>query len=56
MPMAGKEHQEVIERRRRWIDVDILDSEDEYEDSSIYHDGADSDEEEGSGLVREGVT
>ena len=56
MPMVAKEHQEVIERRRRWIAVDILDSEEESDDASIYHDGAASDEEDGSGLVREGVT
>ena len=38
------------------IDMDILDSEKEAQDDSIYHYGAASDEEDDSGLVGAGVT
>ena len=54
--MVAKEHPESIEGRRRLIDVDLLDSEEASEDASIYHDDADLDKEDGSGLVGEGVT
>ena len=49
--MAAKEHPEVIEGRRRLIDVDVPDSEESAEDASIVHDDADEIEEDGSGLV-----
>ena len=54
--MVEKEHDEVIEDRRRLISVDVLDSEEADEDASINHDGAALDEEDGSGLVGAGVT
>ena len=54
--MVGKEHLEVIERRRRLIYVDVIDSEEASEDSYIYHDGATSDEEYGSSFLGAGVT
>ena len=54
--MVAKEHPEVIEGRRRLIAVDVLESEEAAEDTSINHDGAASDEEGGSGLVGTGVT
>ena len=38
------------------IAVDVLDSEEEYEYASIVHDDDALDEEDGIGLVREGVT
>ena len=53
--MAAKEHSEVIEGRRRLIAMDVLDSEEAAEDSSIVHDDAVLDEEGGSGLVGAGV-
>ena len=54
--MLAKEHPEVIEVRQRLIAVDVLDSEEAAEGASIVHDNADFDEEDGSGLVGEGVT
>ena len=54
--MVAKEHPEVIEGRRRLINVDVLDSGEAAEDASIDHDDADLDEDDGSGLVGEGVT
>ena len=54
--MVAKEHPEVIEGRRRLIAVDILDSEEAAEDTSIVHDDATFDEEDGSGLLGAGVT
>ena len=45
----------MIGGRRRFIDVDVLDSEESDEDASIDHDGDTLDEEDGSGLVRVGV-
>ena len=53
--MVEKEHDEVIEDRRRLIALDVLDSEEADEDASISHDGAALDEEDGSGLVGAGV-
>ena len=49
--MVEKEHHEVIEGRRRLLDVYVLDSEEADEDASIVHDDAAFDEEYGSGLV-----
>ena len=54
--MVAREHPEVIEGRRRLIAVDVLDSEEAAEDTSIDHDGAVSDKEDGSGLLGAGVT
>ena len=54
--MVAKEHPEVIEGRQQLIYVHVLDSEEAAEDDSIDHDGADLDEEYGSGLVGAGVT
>ena len=53
--MVENEHPGVIGGRQRLIAVGVLDSEDAAEGASINHDGAASDEEDGSGLVREGV-
>ena len=53
--MIAKEHPEMIEGRRQLILVDVIDSEEASEDASIDHDGADLDEEDGSGLVGKGV-
>ena len=33
--MVAKDHTEVIEGRRRWIDVDVLDSEEAAEDDTV---------------------
>ena len=49
--MVSKDHTEVIEGRRRLIDVDVLESEETAEDVSIVHDDAAEIEEDGSGLV-----
>ena len=38
--MVANEHPKVIERRRRLIAVDVLDSEEAAEDASIVHDDA----------------
>ena len=38
--MLAKDHREVIERRRRLIAVDVIDSEEAAEDASIVHDDA----------------
>ena len=46
----------MIEGRRRLIYVDVLDSEEAAEDYSIDYDSAALDEEDGIGLVGEGVT
>ena len=54
--MVSKEHPDVIDGRRRFIAVDILNSEEESEDTSIDRYGAALDEEGGSGLVGAGVT
>ena len=54
--MVAKENPEVIEGRRSFIDLDVLDSEESAEDASIVHDYAALDEEYGSGLVGSGVT
>ena len=54
--MVAKEHPAVIEGMRRFIFVDVLDSEEEYEDAYIVHDDTAFDEEDGSGLVGSGVT
>ena len=54
--IVAKEHPEVIEGRGRLITVDVLDSEEASENSSVYHDGADSYEEDGSCLLDAGVT
>ena len=54
--MSAKGHPEVIEGRRWLIAVDVLDSEEADEDSSIVHDDAVLDEEDGIGLVGAGVT
>ena len=53
--MVEKEHPEVIEGRRGFIDVDVFDSEEAAEDDSIVRDADALDEEERSGLVGEGV-
>ena len=50
--MVAKERPEVIEGRRRSIDVDVLDSEEAAEDASIFHDDAAFDEEGVSGFGR----
>ena len=47
--MVAKVHPEVIEDRRRLIDVYVLDSEEEAEVADLY-------EEDGSGLIGVGVT
>ena len=54
--MVAKEHNEVIEGRRRLIAMDVLDSEEVAEDASIDYDDAALDEYDGSGLVGAGVT
>ena len=54
--MLTKEHPEVIGGRQQLIYVDVLDSEEASEDAYIDHDGADLDEEDGSGLIGAGVT
>ena len=54
--MVAKEHPEVIEERRRLIALDVLDSEEAYEDDFIDHYDAALDEEDGGGLVGAGVT
>ena len=54
--MVAKEYPDVIEGRRWLIAVDVLGSEEAAEEASINHDGAASDEEDGSGLVGAGVT
>ena len=54
--MVAKELPEVIEGGQQFISMDVLDSEESAEDSSIYHDVAALDEEGGSGLVGAGVT
>ena len=54
--MVAKEHPKVIKRRRRLIDVGVLDSEEAAEDAAIDHDDSALDEEDGSGLVGAGVT
>ena len=54
--MVAKDHPEVIERRRRLIYVDALDSDEVAEDASIVHVDADFDEEDESSLVGAGVT
>ena len=54
--MVAKEHPVVNEGRRLLIFMDVLDSEEAEEDSSIYHDGDASEEEYGSGLVGAGDT
>ena len=54
--MVAKERPEVIEGRQQFISVDVLDSEESAEYSSIYHDVDALDEEGGSGLVGAGVT
>ena len=46
----------MVEGRQLLIAVDALESEDADEYDSIDHDGADLDEEYGSGLVGSGVT
>ena len=38
--MVANDHPEVIEGRRRLIAVDVLESEESYEDASIVHDDA----------------
>ena len=53
--MLVKEHSEVIEGRRRLIDMDVLGSEEADEDDSIVHYYNALDEEDGSGLVGAGV-
>ena len=53
--MLAKEHPEAIEGEQLFIDVDILESEKAAKDDSINYDGAASDEEDGSGLIGEGV-
>ena len=47
--MVASEHPEVIERRRRLIATDVLDSEEASEYGSIDNYGADSYEEDDSG-------
>ena len=54
--MAAKKHPEVIEGRRQLIAVDVPDSEEASEDDSIDHDDYTLDEEDGIGLLGEGVT
>ena len=54
--MVSKENLDVIEGRRQLIDVDVPDSEETDEDSSINNDDFALDEEDGSGLVGAGVT
>ena len=54
--MVAKEHPEVIEGGQYLIAVGVLEYEEADEDASIDHDGADSGEEDGSGLVGAGVT
>ena len=49
--MVASENPKVIERRRRLIATDSLDSEEADEDGSIDDDGDASDEEYESGLV-----
>ena len=50
------EHPDVIEGRQQLISVDVIDSEEAAEDSSIDNDDAALDEEDGSGLLGAGVT
>ena len=54
--MVSKEYTEVILGRQRLIAMDVLDSEEEAEYSSINHDGDALNEEYGSGLVGSGAT
>ena len=54
--MVEKYHPGFIEGRQRLIAVDVPDSEEAAEDSSIVHDGVAFDEEDGSGLVGAVVT
>ena len=54
--MVAKEHPEVIEGRQRFISVAVIDSEEAAVYASIYHDGNDSNGEDGSGLLGAGVT
>ena len=46
--MLSNENPEVIEGRRRLIDVNVLESEEASKDAYIDHDGAVSDEGDGS--------
>ena len=54
--MVANEHPEVIEGRRRLIDVDVIDSEETAGYSAIDHDNDALDEEDGNVLVGVGVT
>ena len=58
--MVVSEHPKVIERRWRLLSTDFIDSEEAAEDGSSDKNGADSNEEDGSGLgeagKRTGVT
>ena len=47
--MVENQHPEVIEMRRRFINVDVIDSEEAAEDSSINNGAAYFNEEYGSG-------
>ena len=53
--MSAKEHPAVIEGMQLLIAVNVIDSEKAAEDYYINHDGADSYQEYGSGLVGAGV-
>ena len=54
--IVTKEHPEVIDGRQRLISVDVIDSGESYEDSSIDNGDSDLYEEYGGGLVGAGVT
>ena len=53
--MVAKKHPEVIEGRQRLINVDVIDSDEAYEDASIDHYDAYLYEQDESGLVGAGV-
>ena len=54
--MVAKEHHKVIEGKQQLIYVIVLDYEEAAEDAAIYHDDTAFYEEDGIGLVWEGVT
>ena len=54
--MVTKEHPAVIEGRRWFIALDVIESEDSSDDASIYHDSAALYEDYGGGLVGTDVT
>ena len=54
--MVASEHPEVTEGRQQFIAEDVLDSEEAAEDFYIDNFGADSDEEDQSGLGKSGVS